>query len=229
MPKKVTFTLSGLILLALGFLFGPEAVQGIGGTGSSTSATSTRSESPSSAGDSTASVGDSTASAGYSAAPARDSTAPAGYSAAPAGYSAASAGDSTASAGDSTASARDSTASAGDSTASARDSKAPASSTATVDTRVGFTSQRALDEHYAKHGHEFGSITEVQYLRRAQELRDARAGGDVREAVRSDGVITRFDTRSGAFIAFHQDKSIRTFFQPNDGLRYFERQLDKEH
>jgi len=208
MPKKVTFTLSGLILLALGFLFGPEAVQGIGGTGSSTSATSTRSESPASAGDSTASVGDSTASAGYSAAPARDSTAPAGYSAAPAGYS---------------------TASAGDSTASARDSKAPASSTATVDTRVGFTSQRALDEHYAKHGHEFGSITEVQYLRRAQELRDARAGGDVREAVRSDGVITRFDTRSGAFIAFHQDKSIRTFFQPNDGLRYFERQLDKEH
>jgi len=208
MPKKVTFTLSGLILLALGFLFGPEAVQGIGGTGSSTSATSTRSESPASAGDSTASVGDSTASAGYSAAPARDSTAPAGYSAAPAGYSAASAGDST---------------------ASARDSKAPASSTATVDTRVGFTSQRALDEHYAKHGHEFGSITEVQYLRRAQELRDARAGGDVREAVRSDGVITRFDTRSGAFIAFHQDKSIRTFFQPNDGLRYFERQLDKEH
>ena len=222
MPKKVTFTLSGLILLALGFLFGPEAVQGIGGTGSSTSATSTRSESPASAGDSTASVGDSTASAGYSAAPARDSTAPAGYSAAPAGYSAASAGYSTASAGYSTASA-------GDSTASARDSKAPASSTATVDTRVGFTSQRALDEHYAKHGHEFGSITEVQYLRRAQELRDARAGGDVREAVRSDGVITRFDTRSGAFIAFHQDKSIRTFFQPNDGLRYFERQLDKEH
>jgi len=215
MPKKVTFTLSGLILLALGFLFGPEAVQGIGGTGSSTSATSTRSESPASAGDSTASVGDSTASAGYSAAPARDSTAPAGYSAAPAGYSAAPAGYSAAS--------------AGDSTASARDSKAPASSTATVDTRVGFTSQRALDEHYAKHGHEFGSITEVQYLRRAQELRDARAGGDVREAVRSDGVITRFDTRSGAFIAFHQDKSIRTFFQPNDGLRYFERQLDKEH
>jgi len=185
MPKKVTFTLFGLILLALGFLFGPEAVQGIGGTGSSTSATSTRSESP---------------------APERDSTA---------------------SAGDSTASAGDSTASAGDSTASAGDSTAPASST--VDTRVGFTSQRALEEHYAKHGHEFGAITQVQYLRRAQELRDARSGGDVREAVRSDGVITRFDTRSGAFIAFHQDKSIRTFFQPNDGLRYFERQLDKEH
>jgi len=178
MPKKVTFTLFGLILLALGFLFGPEAVQGIGGTGSSTSATSTRSESP---------------------APERDSTASAG----------------------------DSTASAGDSTASAGDSTAPASST--VDTRVGFTSQRALEEHYAKHGHEFGAITQVQYLRRAQELRDARSGGDVREAVRSDGVITRFDTRSGAFIAFHQDKSIRTFFQPNDGLRYFERQLDKEH
>lgn len=105
-------------------------------------------------------------------------------------------------------------------------SKAPS---ADVDTRVGFTSKRALEEHFAKHGTEFGSITQAQYLRLAQELRDAKVGGTVREAARADGVITRFDTKSGAFLAFHDDKTIRTFFKPNDGLRYFERQLDKDH
>lgn len=104
-----------------------------------------------------------------------------------------------------------------------------AKSDASVDARVGFTSKRALEEHYAKHGHEFGGIGQSQYLRLAQELRDAPAGGSVREARRADGVITRFDTRSGAFIAFHEDRSIRTFFKPNDGIRYFERQLEKEH
>ncbi len=98
-----------------------------------------------------------------------------------------------------------------------------------VDARVGFTSERALDDHYAKHGREFGSVTRAQYLRLAQELRDAPAGGPVRETVREDGVITRFDTRSGAFIAFRRDGTIRTFFEPADGLRYFERQAGKEH
>jgi len=108
-------------------------------------------------------------------------------------------------------------------------SEPSAKSAASVDTHVGFTSKRALEEHYAKHAPEFGTISQSQYLRLAQELRDAPKGGSVREARRADGVITRFDTRSGAFIAFHQDKSIRTFFKPNDGIRYFERQLEKVH
>jgi pyocin large subunit-like protein len=98
-----------------------------------------------------------------------------------------------------------------------------------VDASVGFTSRRALDEHFAKHGREFGSITKERYLRLAQELRDAPRSGPVREATRFDGVITRFDTRSGAFVAFHADRTIRTFFKPDDGLVYFERQLGKEH
>lgn len=114
------------------------------------------------------------------------------------------------------------------STSSSTDVAAESPANPSVDTRVGFTSARSLDEHYEKHGREFGSITREQYLRLAQELRDAPVGGSVREAERSDGVITRFDARSGAFIAFHDDKTIRTYFKPNDGVRYFERQLDKD-
>ncbi len=90
---------------------------------------------------------------------------------------------------------------------------------------IGFRSHERLVEHYQKHGREFGAITQDEYLRRAQDLRDRPAGGEVLEAVRADGVITRFDRASGAFLAANPDRTIRTFFRPNQGETYFRRQL----
>jgi pyocin large subunit-like protein len=92
---------------------------------------------------------------------------------------------------------------------------------------VGFADERRLDEHYAKHGAEFGRITRQDYLHQAQLLRDARVGGPILEAVRSDGVVTRFDRQTGAFIAFNSNGVIRTFFKPNDGERYWRRQAER--
>lgn len=100
---------------------------------------------------------------------------------------------------------------------------------ANVRTDIGFGSQRSYEDHFEKHGHEFGSISQAEYLALAQKLRDAPVGGSILEAVRDDGVISRFDKKSGAFIAFNKNKTIRTFFKPNDGVRYFERQIEKEH
>jgi pyocin large subunit-like protein len=60
-------------------------------------------------------------------------------------------------------------------------------------------------------------------------LRDTPAGGDVLEAVRDDGVVTRFDRASGAFIAFDASGVIRTFFRPRDGERYFHRQAARRY
>ena len=88
----------------------------------------------------------------------------------------------------------------------------------------GFRSARQYDDHYVKHGREFGKITKQQYLKFAQELRDAPKGGDILEAVRADGVISRFHKKKGWFLAFNRDRTIRTFFIPNDGERYFHRQ-----
>jgi pyocin large subunit-like protein len=92
---------------------------------------------------------------------------------------------------------------------------------------VGFADQRRLDEHYQKHGAEFGRITKQDYLHQAQLLRDARVGGPVLETVRRDGVVTRFDRDTGAFIAFNPNGVIRTFFKPNDGERYYRRQAER--
>lgn len=92
---------------------------------------------------------------------------------------------------------------------------------------VGFADQRRLDEHFQKHGAEFGRITKQDYLRQAQLLRDAKVGGPVLEAVRRDGVVTRYDQQTGAFIAFNPNGVIRTFFKPNDGERYWRRQAER--
>ncbi len=87
----------------------------------------------------------------------------------------------------------------------------------------GFRTLHMLDDHFAKHGHEFGSITRDQYLRMAQQLRDTRPGKNVLEIKRADGGGAKFDKRYGWFVAYDSDRTLRTFFIPNDGIRYFER------
>lgn len=91
-------------------------------------------------------------------------------------------------------------------------------------TAPGFRSQKQLDDHYRKHGAEFGNISKAEYLRLAQELRDAPQGGPVLEAKRDDGVVTRFDQRKGHFGAYNPDRTIRTFFIPAAGESYLRRQ-----
>ena len=88
----------------------------------------------------------------------------------------------------------------------------------------GFRSRRLFDEHYAKHGREFGNISRQEYLERAQALRDAPAGGPILEAVTADGIVSRFNRKTGYFGAYNPDRTIRTFFIPNAGERYFHRQ-----
>ena len=94
-------------------------------------------------------------------------------------------------------------------------------------TSVGFADARRLEQHFEKHGGEFGRITKQDYLRQAQLLRDAKVSGPIVEVVRRDGVTTRFDRQTGAFIAFNPNGVIRTFFKPNDGERYFRRQAER--
>ncbi len=88
----------------------------------------------------------------------------------------------------------------------------------------GFRTLHLLDEHFAKHGQEFGKISREQYLHMAQQLRDTRPGKNVLEAKRPDGGGAKFDNRFGWFVAYDADGTLRTFFIPNEGIRYFERQ-----
>jgi len=92
---------------------------------------------------------------------------------------------------------------------------------------IGFRSRRSFEEHFEKHGAEFGDIDRDTYLALAQELRDRPLDAVTLEIVRRDDVITRFDRRHGAFGAYNSDRTIRTYFRPNDGEAYFRRQADR--
>lgn len=93
----------------------------------------------------------------------------------------------------------------------------------------GFRSKRQYDDHFDKHGAEFGKVTKEQYLQMAQDFRDAKKSPEILEIARQDGVITRFHKKKGWFLAFNKDRTIRTFFIPNDGERYFQRQARAAH
>ena len=109
-----------------------------------------------------------------------------------------------------------------------RESAAAAPTVGVTRPNIGFRTRRNLEEHFAKHGAEFGGATMEQYLAMAQALRDAPPGGDVLELVRPlDGVVSRFDRKRGAFLAFDRDGTIHTFFRPNDGEAYFRRQANR--
>ncbi len=81
---------------------------------------------------------------------------------------------------------------------------------------IGFRDRSHLEEHFQKHGAEFGRISIEEYLRAAQTLRDRPAGGDILESLRADGVVTRYDRGTGAFLACDRSGVIRTFFRPNE-------------
>lgn len=94
-----------------------------------------------------------------------------------------------------------------------------------VHLKIGFGSERALTEQFRRHGREFGKVSREEFLLMAQDLRDRPLDMKILEAVRRDGVITRFDRRTKAFVAFERNLILLQFFKPADGERYFQRQL----
>lgn len=90
----------------------------------------------------------------------------------------------------------------------------------------GFRNQHLLDDHFQRYGRAFGPINERQYLHLAQQLRDSHAGRYIRESKRQGGGVAKFDVKHGYFGSYDADGTIRTFFIPPDGIRYFERHPD---
>jgi pyocin large subunit-like protein len=88
----------------------------------------------------------------------------------------------------------------------------------------GFRTQHLLEDHFARYGRQFGSINIQQYLHMAQQLRDALPGRNILISRRPDGGGSKFDVRRGWFVAYDGDGTLRTFFIPKDGVRYFDRQ-----
>ena len=91
-------------------------------------------------------------------------------------------------------------------------------------TSAGFRTPHLLEDHFARFGGQFGQISIQQYLHMAQELRDSAPGRNILESKRPDGGGSKFDLKRGWFVSYDGDGTLRTFFIPKDGVRYFDRQ-----
>lgn len=76
--------------------------------------------------------------------------------------------------------------------------------------------------HYQKHGGEFGEITQEEYLQRANALISSKTA--LRKTEKEDGDTVVYEESQNEFLILSQDGYIRTFFKPDDGLAYYERQ-----
>jgi hypothetical protein len=88
----------------------------------------------------------------------------------------------------------------------------------------GFRTSLLLENHLTRYGTQFGPINMQQYLHLAQHLRDANPGKNILVSRRQDGGGSKFDVKRGWFVAYDGDGTLRTFFIPKDGVRYFDRQ-----
>ena len=90
-------------------------------------------------------------------------------------------------------------------------------------TEYTFRNKQRYDEHYKKHGAEFGNITKEEYLRLANELINSESDR-VLHKYSEDGDYMYFDQDTGYFLVLSEDGYIRTFFIPTAGIKYWERQ-----
>ncbi len=86
-----------------------------------------------------------------------------------------------------------------------------------------FRNQKRFDEHYEKHGKEFGNITQEEYLELANDLINSKSDR-VLHKYSDDGDYMYFDQDTNYFLVLASDGYIRTFFIPSAGIKYWERQ-----
>lgn len=79
-----------------------------------------------------------------------------------------------------------------------------------------------LTEHFEKHGGEFGYKTEQEYLEGANNVITAK--DSLRKLEEEDGDYVFFQESTGSIVFVSKDGYIRTYFKPNDGIEYFNRQ-----
>lgn len=93
----------------------------------------------------------------------------------------------------------------------------------TPPTRQTWGSLASLQDHFARHGADFGAKSPDDYAAQAWRFRQRARAGGLRVKVDEEGVQRVFDPATGAFAAYNRDGTTKTYFKP--GSRdYFDRQ-----
>lgn len=85
-----------------------------------------------------------------------------------------------------------------------------------------FRDERSLQEHYDKHGAEFGYNSPEEYLEGANNV--ICAEGVLHKLEAEDGDDVYYLERTNEFVIISTKGYIRTYFKPDDGINYYNRQ-----
>ena len=85
-----------------------------------------------------------------------------------------------------------------------------------------FRSKKLLNEHFEKHGIEMGFADTKEYVAAANDvIKDPES---LHKIEKEDGDDIYYRERDNAFVVVSTDGYIRTFFYPNGGKKYYDRQ-----
>ena len=85
-----------------------------------------------------------------------------------------------------------------------------------------FRNEKLLSEHFEKHGAEFGYSTAAEYEQAAGKVvNDARA---LHKTEKEDGDDIYYIEETNEFVVVSTDGFIRTYFKPDSGKKYFDKQ-----
>jgi len=79
-----------------------------------------------------------------------------------------------------------------------------------------------LQDHYDRHGSDFGSSDPQDYAKSANEFYNDRGNHQVK--VDQNGTTRVYDPNTNTFGSYNADGTTRTFFKPTDFQAYFDRQ-----
>ena len=85
-----------------------------------------------------------------------------------------------------------------------------------------FRNETLWEDHFEKHGSEFGYKSKEEYLKGANEVINSSTSKHKTEAEDGDEIYYDEDKNEIVFVSI--DGYIRTYFKPSDGINYYNRQ-----
>lgn len=85
-----------------------------------------------------------------------------------------------------------------------------------------FRNETLWEEHFNKHGSEFGYKSKEEYLKGANEVINSSTSKHKTES--EDGDEIYYDEDKNEIVFISSDGYIRTYFKPSDGINYYNRQ-----
>lgn len=92
--------------------------------------------------------------------------------------------------------------------------------------RGTFIDHAKLQDHFQRHGADFGATTPADYEQQADTFLNGPKSSGVLEKMRSNGDVVRYNPSTEEFGIVRQDGTIRSYFKPDPAVHGFPADLD---